>query len=51
MCNIYIYIYIYIYRKPNSDILLIYAFTLQLIIIYFLNISRILDHIMSVLTI
>ena len=48
--NIYIYIYIYIYSKPNSGIFSIYYFTLQLLIICFLNISSILDHIMSVLT-
>ena len=35
--------------KPNYDIFLIYSITLQLFIIYFLNISRILDHIMAVL--
>ena len=44
-----VYIYIYIYSKPNSGIFSIYYFTLQLLIICFLIISSIMDH-MSVLT-
>ena len=54
---IYIYIIYMIYykyclyiRTPNSDIFSIYTITLQLLIIYFLNISKILDHMVSVLT-
>ena len=43
-------VYIYIYIKPNSGIFSIYYFTLQFLIICFLNISSILDHIMFVLT-